>query len=55
MVDDYGVTRAVRNSLTRLAEQFELVSATFGEDTDALGSALMPIEALINAPRTASP
>ena len=40
-----------RNSLTRLAEQFELASATFGGDTVALGAALMPIEALINAPR----
>jgi predicted NBD/HSP70 family sugar kinase len=43
-----------RNSLTRLAEQFELVAATFGGDTVALGSALMPIEALIHAPRRAS-
>ena len=43
-----------RNSLTRLADQFEVVSATFGGDTVALGSALMPIEALINGPRVAS-
>jgi predicted NBD/HSP70 family sugar kinase len=42
-----------RNSLTRLAEQFELAPATFGGDTVALGSALMPIEALINGPRVA--
>lgn len=42
-----------RNCLARLADQFELVSATFGGDTVALGSALMPIEALINAPRMA--
>jgi predicted NBD/HSP70 family sugar kinase len=42
-----------RNCLDRLADQFELVSATFGGDTVALGSALMPIEALINAPRMA--
>jgi predicted NBD/HSP70 family sugar kinase len=41
-----------RNSLTRLAEEFELTSATFGGDTVALGAALMPIEALINAPRS---
>lgn len=43
-----------RNSLARLAEQFELASATFGGDTVALGSALMPIEALISAPRMSS-
>jgi predicted NBD/HSP70 family sugar kinase len=42
-----------RNSLARLAEQFELAPATFGGDTVALGSALMPIEALINGPRVA--
>ncbi len=36
-----------RNSLRRSAEQFELVPATFGGDTVALGSALMPIEDLI--------
>ena len=48
------IHEAIRqNSLTRLAEQFELVPATFGGDTVALGSALMPIEALINAPRIA--
>lgn len=40
-----------RNSLDRAAEQFELVLATFGGDTVALGSALMPIEALIDSPR----
>jgi predicted NBD/HSP70 family sugar kinase len=41
-----------RNSLVRSAEQFDLVAATFGGDTVALGSALMPFEALvINAPR----
>jgi predicted NBD/HSP70 family sugar kinase len=40
-----------RNCLRRAGEQFELVVATFGGDTVALGSALMPVEALINAPR----
>lgn len=42
-----------RNSLDRAAEQFEVVLATFGGDTVALGSALMPIEALIDSPRSA--
>lgn len=37
-----------RNSLQRAASQFELVPATFGGDTVALGSALMPVEALIH-------
>ncbi len=37
-----------QNSLQRAAAQFELVPATFGGDTVALGSALMPIEALIH-------
>ncbi|WP_344065954.1 ROK family transcriptional regulator [Microbacterium pumilum] len=40
-----------RNSLDRAGEQFELVVASFGGDTVALGSALMPVEALIHAPR----
>lgn len=40
-----------RNSLKRTADQFDLVVASFGGDTVALGSALMPIEALIDAPR----
>ncbi len=40
-----------RNCLDRLGEQFELVPATFGGDTVALGSALMPIRALIDTPR----
>jgi predicted NBD/HSP70 family sugar kinase len=40
-----------RSSLRRMAEQFDLAPASFGGDTVALGSALMPIEALINAPR----
>lgn len=40
-----------RNCLDRLGAQFELVPATFGGDTVALGSALMPIKALIDAPR----
>lgn len=40
-----------RNSLERAGAQFELVVATFGGDTVALGAALMPIEALIDAPR----
>jgi predicted NBD/HSP70 family sugar kinase len=39
-----------RNSLDRSAVQFDLTAATFGGDTVALGSALMPIEALIDAP-----
>lgn len=41
-----------RNCLDRLGAQFELVPATFGGDTVALGSALMPIRALIDAPRS---
>ena len=41
-----------RNSLDRLATQFELVPASFGGDTVALGSALMPVEALIDTPRS---
>lgn len=40
-----AATRA--RSLRRLADQFDLVPATFGGDTVALGSALMPIEQLI--------
>ncbi|WP_226655296.1 ROK family protein [Leifsonia sp. LS1] len=40
-----------RNCLDRLGDQFELVPATFGGDTVALGSALMPIRALIETPR----
>lgn len=40
-----------RNCLDRLGVQFELVPATFGGDTVALGSALMPITALIDTPR----
>jgi predicted NBD/HSP70 family sugar kinase len=41
-----------RNSLQRFASQFDLVIATFGGDTVAIGSALMPIEAcLIDAGR----
>ena len=39
-----------RNCLDRPAGQFDLTAATFGGDTVALGSALMPIEALIDAP-----
>lgn len=39
-----------RNSLHRAAAQFELAVASFGGDTVALGSALMPIEALIRTP-----
>lgn len=41
-----------RNCLDRLGGQFELVPATFGGDTVALGSALMPISALISTPRS---
>ncbi|MFF2053306.1 ROK family transcriptional regulator [Leifsonia sp. NPDC058194] len=40
-----------RNCLDRLGAQFEIVPATFGGDTVALGSALMPIMALIDTPR----
>lgn len=40
-----------RNSLVRAGEQFDLQPASFGGNTVALGSALMPIEALISAPR----
>jgi predicted NBD/HSP70 family sugar kinase len=40
-----------RNSLDRAATQFELVPASFGGDMVALGAALMPIEALLDAPR----
>ena len=43
--DVLAATRA--RSLRRLAEQFDIVPATFGGDTVALGSALMPIEQLI--------
>lgn len=39
-----------RNSLHRAAAQCELAVASFGGDTVALGSALMPIEALIRTP-----
>jgi len=38
------------NSLRRSSSQFELAVASFGGDTVALGSALMPIEALIQTP-----
>lgn len=41
-----------RNCLHRLGTQFEIVPATFGGDTVALGSALMPITALIDTPRS---
>lgn len=40
-----------RNCLERFGTQFELVPASFGGDTVALGSALLPIEMLINTPR----
>jgi predicted NBD/HSP70 family sugar kinase len=40
-----------RNCLARAGEQFDLQPASFGGDTVALGSALMPIEALIQSPR----
>ena len=46
------ITAAVRrNCLHRSGEQFDLVPATFGGDTVALGSALVPIEVLIGPPR----
>jgi predicted NBD/HSP70 family sugar kinase len=38
------------NCLDRFAEQVEVRAATFGGDTVALGSALMPVEALVNGP-----
>lgn len=38
----------VANCLDRFAEQVEVRAATFGGDTVALGSALMPVEALIH-------
>jgi predicted NBD/HSP70 family sugar kinase len=41
-----------RNCLHRAAEQFDLLPATFGGDTVALGSALMPIEAFIENVRS---
>ncbi|WP_243076381.1 ROK family transcriptional regulator [Microbacterium sp. SS28] len=41
-----------RNSLARAAEQFDLVSASFGGDTIALGSAVMPIESCLIDDRT---
>ncbi|SDC88527.1 Sugar kinase of the NBD/HSP70 family, may contain an N-terminal HTH domain [Sanguibacter gelidistatuariae] len=42
------IETAIRaNALTRLGAQFELFTSTFGGDTVALGSALMPVEALI--------
>lgn len=40
-----------KNCLDRMGTQFDLVPATFGGDTVALGSALMPITALIATPR----
>lgn len=43
--DVLAATRA--HSLARFAGQFDLVPATFGGDTVALGSALLPIEQLI--------
>ena len=47
------IGEAIRsNSLNRLGDQFTLVVASFGGDTVALGSALMPIEELIRSPRS---
>ncbi len=47
-----AITDAVRrNCLERLGTQFSLVPASFGGDTVALGSAILPIEMLINTPR----
>jgi predicted NBD/HSP70 family sugar kinase len=44
------IDQAIRaNSLTRPGAQFELHTSSFGGDTVALGSALMPIEALIDS------
>lgn len=40
----------VANCLDRFAEQVEVRTATFGGDTVALGSALMPVEALVRGP-----
>lgn len=39
------------NALQRPGSQFELLAATFGGDTVALGAAIMPLETLIRAPR----
>lgn len=41
------------NCLAHVGDRLELVAATFGGDTVALGSALMPIDALIASPLSA--
>jgi hypothetical protein len=42
--------RSIRaNSLVRPGAQFEMLVSTFGGDAVALGSAIMPIEAMIAA------
>lgn len=43
------------NCLDRFAEQVEVRAATFGGDTVALGSALMPVEALIHGSGAQAP
>lgn len=46
------VEAAIRaEALTRPGAQFELVACRFGGDTVALGAAIMPLEALLVAPR----
>ncbi|SDU77909.1 ROK family protein [Jiangella alkaliphila] len=45
---------AVRaNALARPGSQYELLPATFGGDTVAVGAAIMPLETIIHAPRVA--
>ena len=51
LVTAAGIDEATRaNALSRMAEQFELVPATFGGDTVAVGAAIMPIEQVIREP-----
>ena len=42
-----------KNALARPGSQFELLASTFGGDTVALGAAIMPLETLLKAPRSA--
>lgn len=53
--DDRIRSAISNNSLSRAASQFELAIASFGGDTVALGSALAPIEALVQTPVRVSP
>jgi hypothetical protein len=46
------IEAAIRaESLARPGAQFNLFSCRFGGDTVALGAAIMPLEALLSAPR----